>query len=204
MSEIIVHKNDLPDNLDLGPIVAIDSETMGLKIHRDELCLVQLSSGDGKAHIVQLDRETYDAPNLKNLLSDPEILKIFHFARFDVAAFLYYLETYTHSIYCTKIASKLCRTSTDRHGLKDLCHSILGVSLSKEQQISDWGSEALSEKQLQYAANDVLHLHKLKEKLDVLLERENRTHLAISCFDFLPTRAELDIAMFDDPDIFSH
>ncbi len=204
MSNIVLHKHDIPASLDLGPVVAVDTETMGLKIHRDELCVVQLSAGDGTAHIIQLDRSTYHAPNLKNLLTDRSILKIFHYARFDIAVLMHYLEVYTAPVYCTKIASKLTRTSTDLHGLKELCRTLLGIELTKEQQVSDWGAPELSPAQLNYAANDVLHLHALKEKLDALLERENRMHLAQACYSFLPSRAELDLLMFDDPDIFSH
>lgn len=199
-----LHKGDLPDGLDLGGTVAVDSETMGLNTHRDPLCVVQLSAGDGDAHLVQLDRTSYDAPNLKALLSNEGVTKIFHFARFDVAAFQHWLGVATKPIYCTKIASRLCRTYTDRHGLKDLTRELLGVDMSKQQQSSDWGAEKLSKAQIEYAASDVLHLHALREKLDLMLEREGRAKLASACFDFLPTRAALDIAGWPEIDIFAH
>lgn len=202
--KIKLHKNDLPDGLNLGPIVAIDSETLGLNPLRDRLCLVQLSSGDGVAHMVQFTDRKYDAPNLKKLLADPAVTKLFHYARFDVAMFRRYLGVMTTPIYCTKIASKLVRTYTDKHGLKDLVKELLGTDLSKEQQSSDWGAPELSEKQLAYAANDVAYLHRLKEALDVMLAREGRTELAKACFGFLPTRAELDLAGWPDVDIFAH
>jgi ribonuclease D len=202
--KIKLHKNDLPNGLDLGPIVAIDSETLGLNPIRDRLCLVQLSSGDGTAHMVQFTDGKYDAPNLKALLADPTITKLFHYARFDVAMFRRYLGVMTTPIYCTKIASKLVRTYTDKHGLKDLVKELLGTDLSKEQQSSDWGAPDLSEKQLAYAANDVAYLHRLKDALDVMLAREGRTELARACFGFLPTRAELDLAGWPDTDIFAH
>jgi len=199
-----LHKGDLPENLDLGPLVAVDSETMGLIPHRDPLCVVQLSSGDGDAHVVQLDRKTYDAPRLKALLADPKALKIFHFARFDVAAFQLWLGVQTRPVYCTKIASRLCRTYTDRHGLKDVTRELLGVEISKQQQSSDWGAETLSDAQIDYAASDVLHLHALREKLDAMLAREGRTGLATACFEFLPARAALDLAGWPEIDIFAH
>jgi ribonuclease D len=202
--KIKLHKNDLPNGLDLGPIVAIDSETLGLNPIRDRLCLVQLSSGDGTAHMVQFTDGKYDAPNLKALLADPAITKLFHYARFDVAMFRRYLGVMTTPIYCTKIASKLVRTYTDKHGLKDLVKELLGTDLSKEQQSSDWGAPDLSEKQLAYAANDVAYLHRLKDALDVMLAREGRAELAKACFGFLPTRAELDLAGWPDTDIFAH
>ena len=202
--KIKLYQGDLPDGLDLGPIVAIDSETLGLNPIRDRLCLVQLSSGDGTAHMVQFTDGKYDAPNLKALLADPVVTKLFHYARFDVAMFRRYLGVMTTPIYCTKIASKLVRTYTDRHGLKDLVRELLGVELSKEQQSSDWGAAELSERQLAYAANDVAHLHALKSVLDTMLAREGRTHLAQACFDFLPTRAELDLAGWEETDIFAH
>jgi len=202
--KIKLHKNDLPAGLDLGPIVAIDSETLGLNPVRDRLCLVQLSSGDGTAHMVQFTDGKYDAPNLKKLLTDPAVTKLFHYARFDVAMFRKYLGVMTTPIYCTKIASKLVRTYTDKHGLKDLVKELLGTDLSKEQQSSDWGAPELSEKQLSYAANDVAYLHRLKDALDGMLAREHRTDLAQACFGFLPTRAELDLAGWPDTDIFSH
>ncbi|WP_411816004.1 ribonuclease D [Hyphococcus sp. DH-69] len=199
-----LHKGDLPEGLDLGPVVAVDSETMGLIPHRDPLCLVQLSAGDGDTHLVQLDRKTYDAPRLKALLSDTKVLKIFHFARFDVAAFQQWLGVVTAPVYCTKIASKLCRTYTDRHGLKDVTRELVGVDLSKQQQSSDWGAEELSDAQIEYAASDVLYLHQLREKLDEMLAREGRTALAQACFDFLPVRSALDIAGWPETDIFAH
>jgi ribonuclease D len=199
-----LYKNDLPDGLDLGPIVAIDSETLGLNPIRDRLCLVQLSSGDGVAHMVQFTDGKYDAPNLKKLLSDRAVIKLFHYARFDVAMFRRYLGVITAPIYCTKIASKLVRTYTDKHGLKDIVRELLGTDLSKEQQSSDWGAPELTEKQLAYAANDVAYLHRLKDVLDAMLAREGRTGLAKACFDFLPVRAELDLAGWSDVDIFAH
>jgi len=199
-----LHKNDLPDGLDLGPVVAIDTETLGLNPFRDRLCLAQLSAGDGICHAVQFEVGRYEAPNLKRLLADPASLKLFHFARFDVAMFRRYLGVTTAPVYCTKIASKLVRTYTDRHGLKDLVRELLGVELSKEQQSSDWGAAALTDRQLAYAASDVAHLHKLKEVLDTMLAREGRTALAEACFGFLPTRAELDLAGWGDVDIFAH
>ncbi|MEI9887789.1 MAG: hypothetical protein WDN08_15050 [Rhizomicrobium sp.] len=202
--KIKLHKGDLPAGLDLGPAIAIDSETLGLNPQRDRLCLVQLSAGDGVCHAVQFAPGGYAAPNLKAMLADPRSLKLFHFARFDVAMFRKYLGVVTAPIYCTKIASKLVRTYTDKHGLKDLVKELLGVDLSKEQQSSDWGAPALSEKQLAYAANDVAYLHKLKEVLDAMLAREHRSGLAQACFDFLPTRAELDLAGWAETDIFAH
>lgn len=199
-----LHKGDLPKGLNLGPVIAVDSETMGLNPHRDRLCVVQLSAGDGNAHLVQLDRKTYEAPRLKALLGDPKVLKIFHFARFDLAAFIQWLGVAATPVYCTKIASKLARTYTDRHGLKDLSKELLGVELSKQQQSSDWGAESLSDAQIDYAAADVLYLHALKEKLDAMLEREGRMALAQACFDFLPARAALDLAGWEEIDIFAH
>jgi ribonuclease D len=202
--KIKLHKNDLPDGLDLGPIVAIDSETLGLNPFRDRLCLVQLSSGDGTAHAVQFAPGEYAAPNLKRMLADPNVLKLFHYARFDVGMFKRYLGVATAPIYCTKIASKLVRTYTDRHGLKDLVKELLNVDLSKEQQSSDWGAPELSDKQLAYAASDVAHLHRLKDILDGMLAREGRTSLAKACFDFLPARVDLDLSGWADVDIFAH
>ena len=199
-----LHKGDLPAGLDLGPVVAIDSETMGLIPHRDPLCVVQLSAGDGNAHLVQLDRTTYDAPRLKALLADPKVLKIFHFARFDIAAFPHWLGVRTAPVYCTKVASRLCRTYTDKHGLKDVTRELVGVEISKQQQSSDWGAEKLSDAQIEYAASDVLHLHTIREKLDAMLAREGRTDLARACFDFLPVRAALDLAGWPEIDIFAH
>ncbi len=199
-----LHLGDLPDDLDLGPVVAVDSETMGLRYRRDPLCVVQLSSGDGNAHIVRLNRPDYDCPNLKRLLVDPAVLKLFHFARFDIAMFQLYLGVDTWPIYCTKIASKLARTYTDRHGLKDVARELAGVELSKAQQSSDWGSQTLSKDQLAYAASDVLHLHRIRDQLDLMLAREGRAGLAQACFDFLPTRARLDLGGWEEMDIFAH
>lgn len=201
---ITLHKGDLPKDLELGPVVAVDTETMGLNPNRDPLCLVQFSSGDGTAHLVQLDRDTYDAPHLKALLADQKILKIFHFARFDLAVIKAYLNTDCGPVYCTRTASRLARTYTDRHGLRDVCKQFLGIDMNKQQQSSDWGAEELSEEQQNYAANDVLYLHQLKEKFDEILAREGRTELAQACFDFLPVRAELDLAGWADTDIFEH
>lgn len=199
-----LHKGDLPASLNLGASVAVDSETMGLNPHRDRLCVVQLSSGDGNAHVVQLDGKAYDAPNLKRLLADPKVLKIFHFARFDIAAFQHWLKVETSPVYCTKVASRLTRTFTDRHGLKDLARDLIGVDLSKQQQSSDWGADTLTEAQIDYAASDVLYLHALKAKLDPMLAREGRTALAEACFRFLPTRAALDLAGWPEIDILAH
>ncbi|HKU98151.1 MAG TPA: ribonuclease H-like domain-containing protein [Vineibacter sp.] len=201
---IHLHKGDLPEGLDLGPVVAIDTETMGLNPHRDRLCLAQLSAGDGDAHLVQFARGQYDAPRLKALLADPARLKLFHYARFDVAVMRHYLGVMTQPIYCTKIAARLVRTYTDRFGLKDLARELLGVELSKQQQSSDWGAEQLTDEQLAYAASDVLHLHKLKAKLDVLLDREMRRDLAEAAFRFIPYRAALDLEGWPDVDIFAH
>lgn len=203
-SKIKVHRGDLPAGLSFPEGVAIDTETLGLNPHRDRLCLVQLSNGDGTAHLVQFDGRNYSAPRLKALLADPALLKIFHFARFDIAVLKQYLGVETTPIYCTKIASKLARTYTDRHGLKDLVGELLGIELSKQQQSSDWGATKLSESQLAYAANDVLHLHAVKAKLDMMLAREGRGDLAQSAFSFLPTRARLDLAGFEQDDIFAH
>jgi len=206
---IDLHDGDLPDGLDLkadarGGCVAIDTETMGLNPARDRLCLVQLSAGDGAVHLVQFRRGQYDAPNLKRLLTDPDVTKLFHFARFDVAVMQAYLGVVVQPIYCTKVASKLVRTFTDKHGLKDLCKDLLGVELSKQQQSSDWGADELSPEQMKYAASDVLHLHDLKEKLDAMLAREQRTQLAEACFRFLPARGALDLGGWDEPDILAH
>ena len=202
--KIKLHKGDLPDGLDLGPVVAIDTETLGLNPHRDRLCLAQLSAGDGVCHAIQFAAGDYAAPNLKRLLADADVLKLFHYARFDIAMFRQYLGVTTAPVYCTKIASKLVRTYTDRHGLKDLVRELLGVDLSKEQQSSDWGAPQLTDKQLAYAANDVAHLHALKAALDKMLAREGRTDYAAACFAFLPTRAALDLAGWSETDIFSH
>jgi ribonuclease D len=201
---IIFHYKDIPQNLELGSLIAIDTETMGLNLHRDQLCVVQISAGDGTCHIIQMDRKTYDCPNLKTLFSDPTVTKLFHFARFDIAAIFHYLGVLCKPIYCTKIAAKLTRTYTDRHGLKDLCRDLLGIEISKQMQTSDWGAVKLTEEQLKYAAIDVLHLHRLKDILDQLLEREQRLELAKECFEFLPYRAQLDLLNFDQPDIFAH
>lgn len=201
---ITLHKGDIPESIDFGAAVAVDTETRGLIPSRDPLCLVQLSAGDGQAHIVQLDRETYDAPNLKALLADPKSLKIFHFARFDIAIIKKYLGIDCAPIYCTRTASKLVRTYTDRHGLRECCRELLKVDLNKQQQSSDWGAAELSEDQLKYAANDVYHLHALMAKFDEMLVREGRAELAQKCFDFLPLRAELDLAGWPNIDIFEH
>jgi len=198
------HERDLPDGLDLGARVAIDTETMGLEPRRDRLCLAQLSNGDGTAHLVRFAPGDYEAPNLCRLLADPGVLKLFHYGRFDIAVMAQYLGVLAAPVYCTKIASRLTRTYTDRHGLKDLCRELIGVEVSKQQQISDWGAEILSDEQKAYAASDVLYLHRLKEKLDMLLAREGRTEIAQACFDFLPTRARLDLLGWADRDIFSH
>ena len=200
----VLHDGDLPDGLDLGPSVAIDSETMGLRLGRDPLCVVQLSAGNGDAHVVQLRRPFYDAPNLKRLLTDPTVLKLFHFGRFDIAMFALHLGVVTAPVYCTKIASKLARTYTDRHGLKDLVRELLTTEISKAQQSSDWGQPVLTGDQIAYAASDVLHLHALKARLDTMLEREGRMELAQACFDFLPSRAQLDLAGWEDIDVFAH
>jgi ribonuclease D len=200
----LLYRNDLPDGLDLGPVVAIDTETMGLNPHRDRLCLVQLSSGDGNAHLVQIPKGPAKAPRLAALIADPKVLKLFHFGRFDIAVLEHALGVRCEPVYCTKIAAKLVRTFTDKFGLKDLCKELLGVDLSKQQQTSDWGAESLSDEQLAYAASDVLYLHALKAKLDALLKREGRTELAEAAFKFLPTRARLDVAGWPEIDIFAH
>jgi ribonuclease D len=200
-----VHEGDLPaDALANASSVAIDSETMGLRLGRDPLCVIQLSDGGGDAHVVKLNRDTYDAPNLKRLLTDPSVTKIFHFGRFDIAMFWLHLGVVTAPVYCTKIASKLARTYTDRHGLKDVTKELLGFDISKAQQSSDWGAVQLSDDQIAYAASDVLHLHALRERLDTMLVRERRDHLARACFEFLPHRALLDVAGWEDADIFAH
>jgi ribonuclease D len=199
-----LHQGDLPAGLDFGAAVAVDTETLGLNPLRDRLCLAQLSAGDGSAHLVQFAAGAYEAPNLKALLANPDVLKIFHFARFDMAALYHYLGVMPEPVYCTKIASRLTRTFTDRHGLKDLCRDLAGVDLSKQQQSSDWGAAELSAEQLQYAATDVLYLHQLKKKLGAMLEREKRADLSRACFAFLPARARLDLAGWAGEDIFSH
>ena len=199
-----LYKNDLPDGLNLGPVVAIDCETMGLVPHRDRLCVVQLSGGDGNAHVVQIAKGQTEAPNLCRVLRDPSVLKLFHYGRFDIAVMYHAFGALATPVYCTKIASKLIRTYTDRHGLKNLTQELLGVDLSKVQQSSDWGAEALSAAQIDYAASDVLYLHALRRELNTRLEREGRMKLALACFDFLPTRARLDLEGWPDMDIFTH
>jgi ribonuclease D len=201
---IKVYKGDLPVQLELGPVVAVDTEAMGLNPKRDKLCLVQLSIGDGNAHLVQVDRTTFDAPRLKQLLEDENITKIFHYARFDVAMLKQYLGARVRPLYCTKIASKLARTYTDKHGLKDIVKEMLGIDLSKQQQSSDWGSPILSDAQKQYAALDVIYLHEVKARFDQILQREGRMELARACFEFVPVRAELDLAGWTDEDVFAH
>lgn len=201
---IEVHYGDLPANIDFGKSVAVDSETLGLNPHRDRLCVVQLSSGDGNAHLVHFNEPIYDAPNLKKLFADPSVEKLFHYARFDVAVIRKYLGVECTPVYCTKIASKLVRTYTDRHGLKALCQELLNIDLSKAQQSSDWGKKKLSIDQVNYAASDVLYLHQLQAILNDMLVRENRKEIAQACFDFLPTRATLDLNGWPEVDIFSH
>lgn len=199
-----LYQRDLPDGLDLGPVVAIDCETMGLNPHRDRLCVIQMSGGDGNAHIVQVEKGQEAAPNLCAMLENPDVLKLFHFGRFDIAAMYHAFGALTAPVYCTKIASRLVRTYTDRHGLKNLTQELIGVDISKQQQMSDWGAAELTEAQLDYAASDVLHLHQLHEALDVRLAREGRTEMAQACFDFLPMRAKLDLAGWPEIDIFAH
>ncbi len=199
-----LYKNDLPDGLDLGPVVAIDCETMGLNPHRDRLCVVQMSGGDGNAHLVQIEKGQTQAPNLTVLLENPDVLKLFHFGRFDIAAMYNAFGALAAPVYCTKIASKLVRTYTDRHGLKNLLQELLNVDVSKQQQSSDWGAGALTEAQLSYAASDVLYLHQLRDVLNEMLKREGRMALAQSCFDFLPVRAQLDLSGWPEIDIFAH
>jgi ribonuclease D len=206
---IHLHRHDLPDGLSLGPVVAVDTETMGLNPHRDRLCLVQMSSGDGHAHLVQLIPQSlggrgYDAPNLRAMMGDPGVVKLMHFARFDVAVLQNALGITVAPVRCTKIAAKLVRTFTDRHGLKDLCKELVGVDLSKQQQTSDWGAVELTSEQLAYAASDVLHLHALWARLEALLIREGRLELAQACYDFLPARCRLDLLGYEDPDLFAH
>jgi ribonuclease D len=206
---IHLHRHDLPDGLTLGPVVAVDTETMGLRPHRDRLCLVQMSAGDGQVHMVQLipvalGGRGFDCPNLARLMADPAVTKLMHFARFDVAVLQHSLGITVAPVLCTKIAAKLVRTFTDRYGLKDLCKELLGVDLSKQQQSSDWGAPELTSEQMAYAASDVLYLHRLWEKLDALLVREGRRELAQACFDFLPTRGRLDLLGYEEPDIFHH
>lgn len=199
-----LYQRDLPDGLDLGPIVAIDCETMGLNPHRDRLCVIQMSGGDGHAHLVQIAKGQTEAPNIARMLRDPSVLKLFHFGRFDIAAMYHSFGALAAPVYCTKIASRLVRTYTDRHGLKALLTELLGTEISKQQQTSDWGAETLTDAQLDYAASDVLYLHALREKLDERLAREGRTKIAQACFDFLPTRARLDLEGWPDTDIFAH
>ena len=202
--KVKIHKNDLPNNLNLGKIIAIDTETMGLDYKRDPLCLVQISSGNEEVHLIQINRKTFKADNLKKILEDNEIKKIFQFARFDLAVLNYYLKAEINNVYCTKIASKIGRTYTDKHGLKDLCKELLNIDLSKQMQSSDWGAETLTEQQVNYAALDVLYLHKIKEELDKILTRENRMELAEHCFKFLKHRVTLDLAGWNNQDIFAH
>lgn len=199
-----VYQNDLPDGLDLGSMVAIDCETMGLHPHRDRLCVVQLSAGDGHAHLVQIARGQTEAPNLCRLLEDPDILKLFHYGRFDIAAMLNAFGALTAPVYCTKIASRLIRTYTDRHGLAKLLQELLSTDISKQQQSSDWGAPKLTKAQIDYAASDVLHLHRLRDALNTMLEREGRMEMAQACYDFLPMRAKLDLDGWPDTDIFAH
>ncbi len=203
--DIHYHINDIPADLDWGDSIAIDTETLGLKPHRDRLCVVQISKGDGQCHLVHFPSgDDYSAPNLKKLLSDQSITKIFHYARFDLATLDRYLGVMCTPTYCTKVASKLARTYTDRHGLRDLCNTILGIDISKQQQTSDWGAETLTDAQKEYAATDVLYLHKLRDKMTAALKRDGRWEEAQACFEFLPTRAKLDLMGFEDVDIFIH
>ena len=201
---ITLHHGDIPAGLDFGSVVAVDTESLGLHWARDRLCVVQLSAGDGTAHLVQFAQGQYDAPNLKRLMENTAVTKLFHFARADLAMISYYLGVMPQPVYCTKVASVLARTFSDRHGLKDLCRDLLGFELAKEQQTSDWGAEALTEAQQSYAASDVLYLHQLREKLDAMLVREKRNHLAQAAFAFLPARAALDLAGWENVDIFAH
>jgi ribonuclease D len=202
--KVKIHKNDLPNNLDLGKVVAVDTETMGLDYKRDPLCLVQISAGNEEVHLIQINRKNFKADNLKKILEENTIKKIFQFARFDLAVLNYYLKAEINNVYCTKIASKIGRTYTDKHGLKDLCKELLNIELSKQMQSSDWGAEALTEQQINYAASDVLYLHKIKEELDKILIRENRMELAEHCFKFLKHRVTLDLAGWNNQDIFAH
>lgn len=198
------HQYDLPSDVKLHGDVAVDTEAMGLRNMRDRLCVVQISDGNGDAHIIHFPKSDYDAPNLKKIITDPKRCKIFHFGRFDISIMMHYLQVDITNVYCTKIASRLTRTYTDMHGLKDLCHDLIDVKISKQQQTSDWGAAKLTKEQIDYAAGDVLHLHALKAKLDALLARENRLAIAQKCFDFLPARARLDIMGWQDVDIFQH
>ena len=199
-----LYKNDVPDGLDMGPVVAIDCETMGLNPHRDRLCVIQMSGGDGDAHIVQVAKGQTEAPNLCAMLENPDVLKLFHFGRFDIAAMFNAFGALAAPVYCTKIASRLIRTYTDRHGLKNLTQELIGVDISKQQQMSDWGAETLTNAQLDYAASDVLYLHRLRDELNKRLAREGRSDMAQACFDFLPMRARLDLAGWPEIDIFAH
>lgn len=199
-----LHQNDLPDGLDLGPVVAIDCETMGLNPHRDRLCVIQMSGGDGEAHVVQVAKGQARAPNIAAMLENPDVLKLFHFGRFDIAALYHAFGALAAPVYCTKIASRLVRTYTDRHGLKNLTQELIGVDISKQQQMSDWGADTLSPAQVEYAASDVLYLHRLRAELDKRLAREGRSEMAQACFDFLPMRARLDLAGWPETDIFAH
>ncbi len=201
---IFHHVNDLPSGVDFGPVVAVDTETMGLSVQRDRLCVVQMSAGDGTAHLVSFPEPRYNAPNLVRLMANDQVTKLFHFGRFDIAMMQRHLGVRCTPVWCTKIASKLTRTNTDRHGLKDLCRDLLGVELSKQQQTSDWGAPELSAEQMAYAASDVLHLHRLKAALEGLLDREGRRNLAEACFRFLPDRAALDVAGWPEEDVFAH
>ncbi|MBM5786658.1 MAG: ribonuclease D [Candidatus Fonsibacter sp.] len=202
--EVKILKQDLPKNINLGEVVAVDTETMGLDFSRDRLCLVQLSPGDNKVYIIQIDKESYQAENLKKILEDKKIKKIFQYARFDLAVLKKYLNVEVNNVYCTKIASRIGRTYSDKHGLKDLCKELLNIELSKAMQSSDWGAEELSKEQIQYAASDVLYLHKIKNELDKMLKRENRLEIAEQCFNFLKHRVALDLAGWNNQDIFSH
>ncbi len=199
-----LHENDLPDGLDLGSVVAVDCETMGLRVYRDRLCAVQVSGGDGDAHVVRIAAGQEEAPNLCSMLSDPGVLKLFHFGRFDIAVLYYAFGALAAPVYCTKIVSRLVRTNSDRHGLKDLVSDLLKIEITKQEQSSDWGADRLTKKQIKYAASDVLYLHRLRDRLDERLVREGREHLAQSCFEFLPARALLDLAGWQDTDIFAH
>lgn len=201
---IYFYKNDLPQNVQFKDSIAIDCETMGLNLSRDRLCLIQISSGDGNAHLVQFEQGNYDAPNLKKILADESILKIFHFARFDLAAIKHYLDIEIKNLYCTKVASKLVRTYTDSHGLKSICEELLGIEISKKQQSSDWGNIDITDKQKDYAASDVLHLHKLKTKLDLMIKREGREDILKAAFEFMPIRVKMDLIGFGGLDIFAH
>jgi len=202
--EVKILKKDLPKNINLGEVVAVDTETMGLDFSRDRLCLVQLSPGDNKVYIIQIDKESYQAENLKKILEDKKIKKIFQYARFDLAVLKKYLNVEVNNVYCTKIASRIGRTYSDKHGLKDLCKELLNIELSKTMQSSDWGAEELTKEQIQYAASDVLYLHKIKNELDKMLKRENRLEIAEQCFNFLKHRVALDLAGWNNQDIFSH